>query len=107
MDYLRKTLDLPNLDDIITKNLEVRKLKKTGKFNSPKELNIQQKKNENITVENEGKISESITTAKRTVNVNASSGNSLDYNKLLEQLSRLEIDLLYTVYRNDFDTFSY
>ena len=102
MDYLLKTLELPNLDDEIAK----RRLKPTGNSSLSKDLNSQ-RKNENSTVKNKRQIFDSKTRTKRTVKIHVSSGNSLDYNKLLEQLSRLEIDLLYTVYRHDFDIFFY
>jgi len=111
MDYVREVLQLPNLDATITKNMEIRNSRISADSTPPKKLKSQSKKGKNKAdtprATASGKSEPEKQPSKKGPKINSSAGAGLHHTTLLQQLSPLERDLLYTAYRLDFDIFGY
>ena len=80
-NFLRNLIKLPNLDEKIEQNLKIR-----------------EKRRRRVTGGN-------MKTHKFRINVSAD--RCSPYKELLAQLSQVEVDLIYEVYRHDFEVFGY
>jgi len=105
MRYIRETLKLPDLDDVIATNLKVRE-KRLAKEGKPERSEVTRREQKTDVREKE-KAEPAEAGNAGPARPNASGRDARDYRALLAQLAPLERDLLFTAYRRDLQVFDY